>query len=272
MKRLAHISDLHFGTEEPGVTAALVHELAAQHADLVVVSGDLTQRARRDQFAAARDYLSRLPRPQLIVPGNHDIPLFDLATRFAAPLHRYRTYVSPEIDPVWRDADACVVGLNTARSLTWKGGRISVAQITRMRAQLTAAPAEFRVVVTHHPFIPPPGDEGIELVGRAARAVTVLDECEVDLVLAGHLHRGYAGDIKTHYPAAQRAVIAVQAGTAISSRVRGREPNAYNLLHFSRGVIAVEVRIWDGQVFSTHRSTVFRKHANGWAPDPPATG
>jgi 3',5'-cyclic AMP phosphodiesterase CpdA len=267
MRTLAHVSDLHFGTETPAVADALAAELRERQPSLLVVSGDLTQRARRRQFAAARDYLRTLPAPQLVVPGNHDVPLFDVLRRFLAPLTRYSRFITPDLNPVFADDEVFVLALNTARSFTWKSGRISVEQVALLRRRLAEAGSRLKVVVTHHPFIPPVENAGIALVGRAALAIPILDEFEVDLLLAGHLHHGYAGDIRTHYPAARRSVIAAQAGTAISGRTR-KEPNAYNWITLEPERIAVAVRGWDGRRFTTLRVTPYQRSGDGWTPGP----
>jgi 3',5'-cyclic AMP phosphodiesterase CpdA len=266
VKTIVHLSDLHFGREVDAVADALVRDLAERRPALVVVSGDFTQRARRRQFIAARDYLARLPQPQLVVPGNHDVPLFDVARRFLSPLTRYHRFICAEIDPTFADDEMLVAGINTARSFTWKNGRISVEQIAALERRLDTADTRVKIVVTHHPFIPPPDDVGIDLVGRAAKAITVLDAMKVDLLLAGHLHRGYAGDIRTHYPTARRAIIAVQAGTAISHRLREGEANAYNLISVERERIDIEVRAWNGSAFATLRVAQYERFANGWQP------
>ncbi|CAM2883438.1 metallophosphoesterase family protein [Rariglobus hedericola] len=269
MKTIAHISDLHFGTERPEIAAALQAELHALAPALVVVSGDLTQRARSGQFIAARDYLATLPGPQLVVPGNHDVPLYDVARRFLAPLARYRHFINDDLNPVYDDGDLFVGGLNTARSLTWKSGRISLDQIENLQARLRSSSARFKVVVTHHPFIPPPSkgspDARIDLVGRAARALTILDSDKVDLLLAGHLHHSYSGDTRTHYPAAHRAIISAQAGTAISSRVRAGDPNGYNRITLDGDTITIEVRTWRDGAFSPLNCMTYHRHETGWS-------
>ena len=266
MKTIAQISDLHFGTEIPAIAEGLRADLHALAPTLVIASGDFTQRARRRQFAAAQAYLARLPQPLLAIPGNHDVPLYDVVRRFLSPLTRYRRFIGAELDPTFVDDEILVVGLNTARSFTWKNGRISVAQIAALEGRLQTGGLRVKIVVTHHPFIPPPGDEGIDLVGRAARAITVLDACNVDLLLAGHLHQGYAGDIRSHYPAARRAMIAVQAGTAISRRRRHGEANAYNVLRVERKRIAIEVRAWNGTRFAPLHETIYDRADDGWHP------
>ncbi|MDO8542099.1 MAG: metallophosphoesterase family protein [Opitutaceae bacterium] len=266
MRTIAHISDLHFGTEDPVVAENLVTALGRDRPSLVVISGDLTQRARGAQFAAARDYLCRLPVPQVVVPGNHDVPLYDVTRRFLSPLGRYGRYISEVLNPVFEDEELFVAGLNTARSLTWKNGRISCEQIDTLRGVLARAGERFKIVVTHHPFIPPPVSEGeaaIDLVGRAVEALDVLDHFKVDLLLAGHLHHGYAGDTRTHYPAAKHSIIAAQAGTAISRR-RRHEPNAYNWITIADQHLSIEVRVWDGAQFKPKQTTHYTLRGEEW--------
>lgn len=263
MKTIAHISDLHFGTVIPAVAEGLVADLHSLAPSLVVNSGDLTQRARRRQFADARAYLERLPQPQLVVPGNHDIPLFDVARRFLSPLSRYCKFIDEELNPVFEDDELFVVGLNTARSFTWQSGRISDDQVNLLQRTLERAGARTKIVVTHHPFIPPPYGTGIELVGRAARAIPIMASGEVDLLLSGHLHQGYAGDIRPHYPLARRAMIAVQAGTATSGRTR-TEPNAYNWITLESDRITIAVRAWNGTAFAPLNVSVFSRSPLGW--------
>lgn len=264
MRTIAHISDLHFGTAMPLIAAGLLEELRARAPSLIVVSGDLTQRARRRQFKEARVFLDQLSSPYLVVPGNHDVPLYDVARRFVSPLGHYQELIQEELDPTYQDDELFVAGLNTARSLVWKAGRISEEQIAELRRRLSGAGDRFKVVVTHHPFIPSPMSvgAGIEL-GRASEALTVLEEAQVDLLLAGHLHQGYSGDTRSHFASARRSIIAVQAGTAISRRVR-HEPNAYNWITLERSTIAVEIRTWSEGAFRENRTTRFALRDAAW--------
>jgi 3',5'-cyclic AMP phosphodiesterase CpdA len=268
MKIIAHISDLHFGMEDAGAAESLRRDLKATVPTLVVVSGDLTQRGRRRQFQAAQEYLRRLPSPQLVIPGNHDIPLFDVVRRFMSPLTRYCRYISEELNPCYRDDELVVLGLNTARSLTWKNGRISVDQM-RLAKEIfePVGSSRLKILVTHHPFIPPPGrpEGAVQLVGRARAALKILDETGVDLLMAGHLHHGYQADVRTHYPATQRSMIVVQAGTAISNRLR-HEPNAYNLLIIDRDRIRVSVRTRIGGEFTESQAIEYRLRNREWIP------
>jgi 3',5'-cyclic AMP phosphodiesterase CpdA len=264
VRTIAHISDLHFGTEDPGLEQSLLEDLRAHRPSVVAVSGDLTQRARRREFAAARVFLGRLPAPRVVVPGNHDIPLFDVLRRFFAPLARYHEFIDAEADPFYQDGEIALQGINTARANTWKEGRISDAQIARVRARLCGLPAgRFKVMVTHHPFAPPPGRPASPLVGRALAALTAAAACGVDLLLAGHLHEGYSADVRTSHVALGRSMIVAQAGTALSRR-RRREPNAYNLITVDAPRLEVEVRAFAGREFQRVAVTSYRKEGEEW--------
>jgi 3',5'-cyclic AMP phosphodiesterase CpdA len=249
MRTIAHISDLHFGRVDGRVAEGLMGELWADRPSLVVVSGDLTQRARREQFREAVEYLGRLPGPVLVVPGNHDVPLYDVGRRMLSPLGRYRKYVTRDLRPLYRDEEMVVLGVSTARGLTLKSGWVTEEQLLDLRLKICRLPEEvFKVVVTHHPFIPAPGEPESDVVRRAGEAIETFEACGVDMVLSGHLHKSYAGDLRDAAAEATRpvlSVLSVHAGTATSTRVRG-EPNGYNRIRID-GVdrAVVEVRAWD---------------------------
>src|SRR5450432_4190455 len=203
MRTIAHISDIHFGRIDLRVADALAIDLAERKPTLLVASGDFTQRARRRQFEAAANFLLRLPQPQILVPGNHDIPLYDFVRRFFAPLQNYRKYLTSELRPIFRDEEIFVMGINTARPFTasingfWKDGKISAEQLLDVELQMRELPASlFKVLVTHHPFIPPPDQCGHGILRNAPAALSVLEKSGVDLLLAGHLHTGYSGDVR----------------------------------------------------------------------------
>jgi 3',5'-cyclic AMP phosphodiesterase CpdA len=211
--------------------------------NLVVISGDFTQRARRQQFRGARSFLERLPRPQLVVPGNHDIPLWDVVRRFVSPLGRYRHYIGRDLAPFYHDDGMAVLGINTARSLTSKYGRINERQIAQAQALFAEVnPEAVKIVVTHHPFDPPAGSRS-HLVGRSAMAMRGLAKAGVDLILSGHLHRQHVGLTTQRYQIAGHSALIAQAGTTISTRGRG-EANSFNFLRLDRDEITIEHHLW----------------------------
>jgi 3',5'-cyclic AMP phosphodiesterase CpdA len=258
VRTIAHISDVHFGRTDPAVVEGLVADLSGRKPDVLVVSGDFTQRARRRQYAAAAACLRRLPTPQLVVPGNHDIPLFDVIRRFFFPLQRYRKYITADLRPAYQDEELMVLGINTARSFTHKSGWISEEQLVDVKLRVCPLPPSvFKVVVTHHPFVPPPRDPKADVIRRGAEYVDELEECGVDLLLAGHLHLAYHDDLRSHYKSAKRSILSVQAGTATSTRRRG-EPNAYNWITVSQDLCTVAVRAWNAKDGCFEESLVTR--------------
>ncbi|CAN5514570.1 metallophosphoesterase [soil metagenome] len=276
LRTIAHISDVHFGTTNPRIVDALVRELNERKASLIVISGDLTQRARASQFRQAADFIARLESPTLIVPGNHDVPLFDVIMRFAAPLANYSRYITSDFRPVHRDDGMIVAGINTARSFSltmngfWKDGKISEEQLLDLELRFKDSPPDIlKIVVTHHPFIPPPGERLHGVVHGAARALATLERCGVDIVLAGHLHMGYSGDVRTHHEAAKRSILSIQAGTATSDRRRG-EPNAYNWLTLELNRTRIEVRAWNGATYETSTVKDFVRENGIWNEAPRA--
>jgi len=244
MRTLAHLSDLHFGRTDEAVLEPLLAAVGAARPDLVVVSGDLTQRAKAREFEAAKRYLDRLPKPQIIVPGNHDVPLYRVWERFLSPLGKYRRLIDADLEPSFVDAEIAVIGINTARSLTFKNGRINKEQMATIHRHLDPlAESVTKVVVTHHPFDLPDQDGDLELVGRAHKAMKVFSDCGVDLLLAGHFHTSEAGETSGHHELPGYSALVVQAGTATSTRGRG-EQNSFNVLRVKSDEIEVERQEW----------------------------
>lgn len=244
MRVILHLSDLHFGRIDYrtlGPLTAAAREIAPH---LVAISGDLTQHARPREFREARDFLATLPQPQLVVPGNHDVPFREPLARLFRPLRRWERYITPDLQPVYRDEEIVAAGVNTARVLAIKGGRISRAQVDRVLSHFCGLPDHVtKIVVTHHPFDLPAGHSARSLMGHARGAMARFARCGADLFLAGHLHVGYAVHTAERYRIAGHSALVVHAGTAVSTRTRG-EWNSFNVLRVEHPRILVERWQW----------------------------
>ncbi len=266
MRTLVHLSDLHFGRVDGALLAPLRERLEAIRPHLVVVSGDLTQRARSEQFEQAARFLQLLPQPQLVVPGNHDVPLHNVYKRFVDPLKNFKRHITGDLEPFFADGEVAVAGLNTSRSLTFKDGRINQEQVALLQLRF----ADFdervtKVVVTHHPFDLPEDRGSGDLVRRAAMAMKVFAECGTDILLSGHMHLGHAGSTAARYALGGYAALTIQAGTATSTRARG-ESNSFNAIHIAGGEVRLDTYGWDagrGEFRVTSRAA-FAREAKGW--------
>ncbi|MEO6654974.1 MAG: metallophosphoesterase family protein [Pyrinomonadaceae bacterium] len=269
MRKIVHLSDIHFGRIDAAIIEPLVEMVANLTPNVVAISGDLTQRARSQQFIEARAFLDRLPKPQIVVPGNHDIPLHNIFSRFFRPLDKYRRYVTDDLQPFYSDDEIAVLGINTARSLTVKGGRINEDQIRRMREKLWALGEDIvKVIVTHHPFDLPETHDESDIVGRSQMAMNAFAECGVDVFLAGHLHLSHTGHTAARYKIKGHSALVVQAGTATSTRGRG-ESNSFNVISVDQQKIAVERFTWlPEKMIFTNSSIEFLKTDVGWVRTP----
>jgi 3',5'-cyclic AMP phosphodiesterase CpdA len=256
MARIAHLSDVHFGAHDPAVVAGVEAWLTAQRPALVVISGDFTQRARVDQYREAGAFLDRLEAVGLAtlgVPGNHDVPLYDIVQRFTRPLHRYRRYIDDDLCPWFESDRLAVLGINTARSLTFKDGRISHEQMEIIRERFRDVPEDrTKILVTHHPLFEMPigeAGEASEAVGRQGEALDAVADAGVHILLAGHFHRSFTRSARRMVRNAGPALV-IQAGTATSTRLRDGETQSFNLIHAHRNdAVDVQVIGWDGAAF-----------------------
>lgn len=263
MRTLVHLSDLHFGRLDRAILAPLRTAVVNIRPDLVVVSGDLTQRARPEEFGQASEFLNTLPGPQIVVPGNHDVPLHNLYARFRLPLHEYQRFITGDLEPFYADNEIAVLGINTARSLIWKSGRVNFRQISRIEERFCAVAGVVKVLVTHHPFDLPEHFSRRDLVGRAHHAMVQIARCGIDLLLAGHFHVTHSGRTASRYQIPGHSAIFVQAGT-MSTRRRG-ESNSFNSLVIRKDVITVaRYTAETGEDFHPISEESFRCTPEGW--------
>lgn len=254
--RILHVSDLHFGPPfVPEVGEALVRAAAELAPHVIVVSGDLTQRARREQFEEAGRFLARLPDvPKIVVPGNHDVPLWRLHERLLHPRRLYRETISEDLDTAWELPGALFAAVDsTAPRRAVTNGRIHLRQLDFVRRALKDAPRETaRIVVAHHHFAPAPDFEPEQTMPKAKRALDVFSKLRVDMILGGHLHRGYIGNSLDVYPGEDRShgIIIVQSGTTTSrrGRAREREKNSFNLIELEAETIRITHHMYFGEL------------------------
>ena len=241
MRTIVHISDIHFGDADDGVVKRLAEKIVELNPDLLVVSGDLTQRARSHQFRDAREFLDGLPGPQLIVPGNHDVPLYNLFGRFFQPLTKFKKYITADLTPAFCDEEIAVFGINTARSLTIKSGRVSEEQVEELLPKLDGTgEKKMKMIVSHHPFDLPEGMDEDDIVGRAKHVMPRLVESGADVFLAGHLHVSHITHSARRYRLENGySALIIQAGTAASRRERGEE-NSFNVLELDHPILTVK--------------------------------
>lgn len=244
MREILHISDVHFGPFFVPRAAEALHQLiAARRPSLVILSGDLTQRAKPRQFEEARAFVDALPVPSLCVPGNHDVPMYRVWERVFAPYGAYRRHFAEEMEPVFEDEELLAVGVNTAFNWTVKDGRFSRASLRRLAAIFEAAPAEkIKLVVAHHHLVPPPRFATQRVTSGAFEALRLFAHYGVELVFSGHLHQTWIGNSEEYYPGGGRAVRLLHSGTSCSARGRGceRKRQTCNWVRIGPGTVEID--------------------------------
>jgi 3',5'-cyclic AMP phosphodiesterase CpdA len=264
MRRIAHISDLHFGRHDPAVSEGLLAAIDAARPHLVAVTGDLTQRARVREFTAARAFLDRIASPLLVVPGNHDVPLYNVYARLFRPHARFERFITRDLLPRYADQEIAVLGLNTAWRRIGAHGRMLHAHLAEIRGGFAdVGGAVTKVLVTHHPLFG--ATEGAaRSAGHGTRAaLQELAASGVRLLLAGHEHRPYSGEGAIDYLDSRRSMLIIQAGTAISTRLRGG-PNSFNFIEIGEARVDCTPVYWQGTTFKAANRSQFAFDGTRW--------
>ena len=253
MTTLLQISDTHFGTEQPQVVQALEALAREKKPDVLVVSGDITQRATHAQFAQARAFCDRLNAAHMLaIPGNHDIALFNLFARIVQPYAAYRKAFGQALEQHLQTPSLSISTVNTTRWWRHKNGDVSKAQIARVCQQLSKATAQqLRIVVVHQPVhVLRTRDEHDRLKGWHA-AVKAWSAAGADIVMGGHIHLPYVCELSAQVDGLARRMWCVQAGPAVSSRIRREAPNSVNVVEFKTepgaSQLRCEIERWDYQ-------------------------
>jgi len=262
MTILLQISDAHFGTEQPPVVQALLQLARDQAPDLVVMSGDITQRARRSQFRAARAFIDQLkPAALLAIPGNHDIPLFNLALRAFAPYSNYSRAFGNNLEPLFESAHLLAIGVNTTRARRHVHGELSAQQIERVAERLRrAAASQLRVIIVHQPVLAIRQSDEDHLLDGHRQAIPAWAAAGGDIIMGGHIHLPYVRSLRTTFDGLPREIWTVQAGTSVSSRLREGIANSVNLIRCdgAQSPRRCTVERWDYVATSSR----FERHSN----------
>lgn len=271
MRRIVHISDLHFGNNDPALLSPLRKAIESIDPHFLVISGDLVEHASNGEFEQAQDFLLTLPKPQMVVPGNHDLAFYNFFQRAFVGLATYKKYITDNLQPEYQDDEIAILGANTSRVWPIRGGSLSSLQLEQLTKDFAAISEEkVRILVTHHPF-DLPEDQGRRLiVGHARRSITRLAPL-VDIMMAGHIHLSSTGSTATHYKTEGHAMTFVQAGTAVSNRDKG-ETNSFNSLRVTSvkeggKAVTVDRFTWrkESGEFYCKCSTGFSLQSEGWA-------
>ncbi len=263
MTVIAHISDLHFGRDVQPVTEGLLASLDTLQPDLIIISGDLTQRAKTTEFEAGHDFLRRLQQPRFIIPGNHDLTTWNVLERFAYPWRKWKQHITTDLEPIMQTDTFMAVGVNTARRmglyLDWSRGRISRRQIRYVQNMLQGVPEDcLRLVVAHHPFWLPDASMSRSLIGGREAALQGFSAAGVDLILGGHVHLAYVQPLN--------GMLVSHAGTTISNRLIPGQPNSFNVIRGDRQRLELEQMEWRDTGFERIQRKLFQRTTEGWQP------
>jgi len=254
MRRIVHLSDLHFPIPDGARLVALADAVRKAAPSLIVITGDLTRAGRRREFAAAQAFVGSLPPPVFVVAGNHDVPVFNPAARLLRPLARFERYFpgDPVLSP--SGGDVALARLDTvrgvSRSLDWSLGAIGERALARLALALSRVPATaLRMVACHHPLIADPADPYRSRTRGGAAALQALGALDVSILFHGHLHRSSVRLL----PAGRRPVLCIGAGT-LSDRERGAGLG-FNLVTIEAKHVTVGEIHWSGGHFAQTRCT-----------------
>jgi 3',5'-cyclic AMP phosphodiesterase CpdA len=267
MRRIVHISDVHFGVARKTRIRPLIEAIHRAEPDLVIVSGDLVQFGFPREFRQARWFLEQLPKPMIVVPGNHDVPMSNPLVRFVTPMSRFQKYISKDLAPFYLDNEIAVQGINTAHAFTMRNGKLTREHMRIIEERLCPLPDEItKIIVMHHPIDQAMEFGDHELVKYARKSMDTLARCGADLCLSGHMHIGYSGSTQKRYTMSGYAALVVQAGTALSARERESEPNSFNVIYVEHPKIQVDRWWWDAPEtsYQLYATESFEHTKDGW--------
>jgi 3',5'-cyclic AMP phosphodiesterase CpdA len=244
--RLLQISDTHFGTEVGTVVQALQKRIAELEPNLVVLTGDITQRARRDEFIKAKVFLDSLgPVAKFCCPGNHDIPLFDLFTRFLNPYRTYTSILQLPLEIFYSSEDAELLMLNSTSRFRHVDGVLEMKYLKKHLEQFSSSNQKWKIVAFHHPMDCKQAVDQKNILRNSQEAMQALSGKGVDLVMGGHIHDPFTTTSVQKYPQLSKKMLISVCGTGVSSRTRRNAPNSFNLYDLDKNASSIIVKRFD---------------------------
>ena len=267
MITLIHLSDLHVGKVNEKVKQSLLRDLKHEKPSLIVISGDSVQGESERYFRAACELIEQFPSPTFIVPGNHDIPSYNLARRFYDPFRNYHKYLCRSLSPIYEHEPVVVIGLSSVHAwrLNFVDGTLYPKQLRYLRETLKRYSSDWlKIVVFHHPCVIPPENKRKKfLIKRYRRILDCLFENKVDLVLSGHFHHHCIIDAAEYHGVPERSLLVSIVSTTISTRIR-HYPNSYTLIALNSSEIRFQPRVWDTEKFEPQTQEVYQKVNSHW--------
>lgn len=253
--KIVHISDPHFGTEDPVITNCLIRDVNKLNPDVIILSGDLTQRALKKQFLKASNLIKRLKAPKIVIPGNHDIPLYNFIERFINPFGRYKKYISTKEYPEFNTEHFSIIGVNTSTPFRSQKGRIKEEDIAYLQKYFFDKSADLvKGVVVHHNAFPFEGLKGNSALENTNHFLSAMNKCGVDFIFAGHLHRSIIHSFNE--AGVNNNLIMLQAGTCVSSRLR-KENNTFLVIKSTIEKYRIDFYVYNGESFQKTNSQTF---------------
>ena len=269
MLKILHGSDFHFGSPHlPQVTLGFKRLVNDINPNVIVLSGDFTQRAKVEEYRQARSFLDSLPNiPTIVTPGNHDIPLYRLSQRLFNPFRNYQEFISQNLDTVTRTDGAIFVALNSAdpyRSII--NGRIGPNQLEFAADAFRGSSSEdIKVLVMHHPLVQSPDEGKHDILPGSTFLLESFNDMGVELILSGHVHRAFVSYLEANIDEQKisEAMLIVHSGTTASNRGRVYEKrrNTLNVLELGNSDFKVNTYWYEAGegAFLARGTNVFRR-------------
>lgn len=254
--RVVHVSDLHIGSRDAQVPYTALQELAARiQPDLILATGDLTERGRTGELERAAARLRDLDLPLLVVPGNHDIPYYNMPARYTRPFAEWERVFGPA-EPVHETDELVVVGLSSVRPWRQQGGAVRKASLARAVELLRAAPRHaLRVVAFHHHLASPPWRPTRKRpLSRRGHVLELLASASAELVVGGHVHQASIASLP-EFQAVDNSrrgsiVLATAPGLGRPRPHRKGEAQGINVYESDAQTLTVVTLAWDGSSFA----------------------